>query len=152
MIPILDDLLIISLILTIPLFWIKNQKALALRILFTSGIAWLIAHGIKNLFPTPRPYLVEKLPALVNRPPTDSAFPSGHAATAFAIATTIFFFNKKWGIIAFLIALMVGLMRILGRVHYPIDILGGITIGIIIALIVNKLSRTHSKLNNIPHT
>ena len=66
------------------------------------------------------------------------SFPSGHSAIVFTIAMAVFYFNKKWGIIAFVLAILVGIGRVWIGVHRPIDILAGALIGILSGIIVNK--------------
>ncbi len=58
------------------------------------------------------------------------AFPSGHATFFFALATAVWFFNKKWGWRFFAAAAIIGLARIFAGVHWPSDIVGGALIGI----------------------
>src|SRR3989344_4036430 len=65
-----------------------------------------------------------------------NSFPSCHALFVFALATTVFMYNKKWGMVAYICALLVGIARVLAGVHYPTDILGGAVIGAITAWII----------------
>jgi undecaprenyl-diphosphatase len=69
------------------------------------------------------------------------SFPSGHIAFLFALAIAVYFFNKKWGLVFFILSLLVGLARIFVGIHYPLDILGGIVIGIVSAIVVRALIR-----------
>lgn len=146
-IELLDNYLIWALVLTIPLLWFKNYKTTAIQTFISSGTAWFTALTIKKLFPTPRPYVINQIPALINNPPSDSAFPSAHTALAFTIATSIFLLNKKWGIITYIIAIAVGILRTLALVHYPIDILGGAILGSTLAIIIYKLPQTQKTRN-----
>lgn len=67
------------------------------------------------------------------------AFPSGHAALAFAVATAVSFYYPKTSILFFLAALSIGVGRIAAGVHWPSDILEGAFVGIVTAIILNKL-------------
>lgn len=70
-------------------------------------------------------------------------FPSCHAANSFAIAVfTALWFRKKW-IAAILLgwALLECYTRLYLGVHYPSDIIFGMTIGSLIAYIVYRLSK-----------
>ena len=138
-IVLLDEFLIWIMISSIGWLWIKREKKAALLTFLSAGLGWSISQAIKHFYPTPRPYLREGVSALIPDPPTDGSFPSGHTTTAFAIATCIFIFNRKWGIVAYLFALAVGILRIMVRVHYGIDIAGGIILGISVSWILNKL-------------
>ena len=80
-----------------------------------------------------RPFVSLHTGRLVN-PFSEKSFPSDHAAVAFAIAASVFLYDKKLGIVLLFLALLVGLGRIYAGVHYPLDIVGGIIVGVISAL------------------
>jgi len=67
------------------------------------------------------------------------AFPSGHTTIMFALATAVFFFNKKLAYFLYASGVIIGLARVAGGVHYPSDILGGAMLGVFTAVIVYKL-------------
>lgn len=85
---------------------------------------------IRFFYHRPRPFFTYKLHPLLLE--NKWSFPSGHAAFFFAMATTIYLYNKKWGIGFFVAALLMNISRIVAGVHYPSDILGGMIVGIII--------------------
>ncbi len=63
------------------------------------------------------------------RLPTDSSFPSGHAAICFCGATALFLHFRRKALPAFFVAALVALSRVYLCVHYPTDVLAGIVIG-----------------------
>lgn len=63
------------------------------------------------------------------------SFPSGHTIFLFALATTIYLYNKLWGIFFYVSALLIGVARIAVGVHYPTDILAGAILGILTGII-----------------
>lgn len=71
--------------------------------------------------------------------PTDSSFPSGHTASAFAGAFGLLCAldkkQKLWAIPALILALMISASRIYVCVHYPSDVFAGMIIGIIIGIV-----------------
>jgi undecaprenyl-diphosphatase len=72
--------------------------------------------------------------------PTDPSFPSNIAAVTFAIATAIWLGgNHRLGGFLCLPAILICFARIYAGVHYPLDILGGIAIGILSAYLTYKL-------------
>ncbi len=91
---------------------------------------------LKNLIARPRPCAT--YPELVElvKIPHSYSFPSGHTVSAMAVAFTILTQHKKLGIVAFVMALLMGLSRLYVGVHFPTDVYGGIIVGALIALIV----------------
>ena len=106
--------------------------------------------GLKLLFARPRPYAV--LPEITSRAgkhegaPQRYAFPSGHSATAFALAVSWSLRNPDWYVVApsLLWASSVGVSRIWLGVHYPSDVLVGALLGSGIALGIHHFDR-HSR-------
>jgi undecaprenyl-diphosphatase len=117
----------------------KFKKEAALHALIASFLAWSLSNIIKDFFPTLRPFQINGNPTMVIIPPLDGAFPSSHAAASFAMAVTVWLHTKKWGIVFLLSALAIGIARVIGNVHYPIDILGGALLGVIFALSVERV-------------
>ena len=117
-------------------FQILRQKYREMFPVFFSVIfAYLIAYVLKILLHAPRPFTtLNGIDSLFMQ--TDYAFPSGHAMVFMALAVAIFLSHKKAGYIFMFFAFFIGLARIIAGVHFPIDILGGFVLGIIIALLV----------------
>ncbi|MCR5311900.1 MAG: phosphatase PAP2 family protein [Lachnospiraceae bacterium] len=66
------------------------------------------------------------------------SFPSGHTTCTMAAMTSIFIrFNKKYSWTAFIFVILMGLSRNYLMMHYPTDIIGGILIGGISAVLTN---------------
>lgn len=65
-----------------------------------------------------------------------TSFPSGHAITAFTLAASISFLFPRWSIVAFILALLIAMSRVLITSHYLGDVIGGAGIGILCALAV----------------
>lgn len=117
----------------------KIKREQVLHALFAVVVAWGIAQVIKAVFPTLRPFELNGLTPLTLVPSSNGAFPSGHTAAAFALATTIWLHDKKMGSVFVVAALTVGVARVWGNVHYPIDILGGAVLGAITAFLIEKV-------------
>ncbi|HUN55392.1 MAG TPA: phosphatase PAP2 family protein [Smithella sp.] len=65
-----------------------------------------------------------------------TSFPSGHAQTAFALATAATILKPRLGIPLFVIAGVVGISRIILNAHYLSDVIAGAGIGILLTLVI----------------
>jgi membrane-associated phospholipid phosphatase len=70
----------------------------------------------------------------------DFSFPSGHTIASFEAAVAIFLRNKKWGIPALVLAVLISFSRLYLYVHYPSDVLCSVILGTMIAWIGCKLT------------
>jgi undecaprenyl-diphosphatase len=101
-------------------------------------LAWGTSFVLKYLFHSPRPYLLlSDVNALFMHGTYDS-FPSGHATLFFALATSMYFYQKRFGAMLFVFAFVISISRIFSGVHFPVDILAGALIGVLIPIFVQK--------------
>jgi undecaprenyl-diphosphatase len=89
------------------------------------------------IYPEPRP--------LVPTPHTGS-FPSGHSATAFACATVIAWASPRLAVPAFVLAALVAWSRVYVGVHWPLDVLGGSALGVLVSIALLKLVAARPRL------
>lgn len=65
-----------------------------------------------------------------------TSFPSGHAVTVFTLAAALGILFPRWGAPAFVVAIIIGLSRVVLTSHYLSDVLVGASTGIIYAVAV----------------
>ena len=116
----------------------KIKKEAVIHALFSCFLAYGITELIKTFFPTLRPFQLNGDLPLTITVPADGAFPSSHAAVGFALAVTIFKHDKKVGILYLIMAGLVGVARIMAYVHYPIDIIAGAAVGVVISQLTSS--------------
>lgn len=110
---------------------LKNAVGAAYFALTVFG-AWIMDVIVKIFFGRARPDLWTSI-----LPETSFSFPSGHSmvSTALAFAVVVLLWNTRWRWIALILAppfvFLVGLSRIYLGVHYPSDVLGGWSAGLI---------------------
>lgn len=153
--PILDKAMpIITMLADAGIFWI----ALALILLFVkkqrkNGLAMLLAMlmglVVCNILLKPavariRPYdLQESMGVVINllvEKQSDFSFPSGHTISSFCAAVALVLGNRKLGIPAILLAILIGFSRLYLYVHYPTDVIASVILGTFLGIICHLLT------------
>ena len=125
---------------------------------FMVGAALLIGlalgNGVlKNVVGRIRPYdldgsLLTEADLLVSGL-SDFSFPSGHTLASFEAATVLLIRDKRMGIPALVLAILIALTRLYLYVHYPTDVIAGVIFGIAFAFlgvfVVNKIYKALSR-------
>lgn len=104
---------------------------------------FVVAETIRLIWFRARPFVALNFIPLINQSPTEASFPSGHSTFYFALATIVYFYNKKLGILFFVASFFIAVSRVFVGVHWPSDILVGAILGILMGWILNKLFKTH---------
>jgi undecaprenyl-diphosphatase len=117
----------------------RRIGAVALVLASTLG-GGLASAALKAVFSRPRPTVVPRLTEV-----SSPSFPSGHAmlsaAVYFTLGAMLARLEKSWRTRAYLllvasaVTLLVGISRVYLGVHYPTDVLGGWTAGLVWALL-----------------
>jgi len=120
----------------------KKDKISKLKFLVFSAVSVftariVITEIIRYFYYIPRPFVNSNIVPLISHEATGS-FPSGHAAFFFALAMSVYFHHKRWSILFFAGALLIGLARVIAGIHWPLDILAGAVIGVISSVLVAK--------------
>jgi undecaprenyl-diphosphatase len=71
----------------------------------------------------------------------DNSFPSDHASVTFAIALAVVVFGRRVGLVLLVGAVAIAIDRIFVGVHYPIDVLSRLLIGLLSAELVAVAGR-----------
>lgn len=100
-------------------------------------IGLLIVQGIDQLWDRQRPFVVlHHFHKLIAHPP-DASFPSDHVTASAGFAIALLLYGRlRAGAAAFVVAVLIGVARVMVGVHWPTDILGAIGVGAIAAILV----------------
>lgn len=120
--------------------------ALVTATLAADGLSYLLRQWIGR----DRPPLVYEDPRPLVGLPHSGAFPSGHAASAFAAATVIAWASRRLAVPAYLLAALVAWSRVYVGVHWPLDVIGGAALGTLVAIALLKLSAVRPQLLRAP--
>ncbi|MBI1998802.1 MAG: phosphatase PAP2 family protein [Parcubacteria group bacterium] len=110
-------------------------------------IAWIAAGVIKDLVASPRPFIALRDANLLFPHGDHDSFPSGHATFLFSLwwALRLTRFPKRLMWLSFAGAMLVGLARVAAGIHWPLDILGGMVLGVVVVWLLFKTRKYFSK-------
>ena len=110
-------------------------------------------YGLKFIACRPRPFVTNTDITLNIVAPSGYSFPSGHSIAAFSSALIVAVRERRaFGIAAYVVAALIAFSRLYNYVHFPTDVLAGMAIGTIAALIVIfvfKKTKLDNKIENI---
>ena len=115
------------------LFWLTSEWKNALCVLGFPAACLVAVSLLRKLFGRKRPYEKGVAP-LVEKNSTGNSFPSRHTACAFVIATVVAAYFPLGGGILYGVGTGIAFFRFLFGHHYPTDLLGGITLGILLGM------------------
>lgn len=138
------------------LFWIavgvlllcvRKTRVCGICVLTGLAVGALIANvTLKPLIARERPCWINEAVQLLIAVPKDFSFPSGHSQASFVAATAIYMNHRKWGIAAYVLAVLIAFSRLYLYVHFPTDVLAGAAIGICVGIAVSILIRRKAGL------
>ena len=133
----------------------KNRIGLILLIPLVILITDQIGSKIKDLEIRKRPYMKideDNINLLVNTPKnkdglykntksSKKSFPSNHSANIWALSTILSYIYNSKKKYFMILAILVSISRVYVGVHYPLDIIVGAGIGLIVSCLIIKLSQ-----------
>jgi undecaprenyl-diphosphatase len=118
----------------------EAKKQLLVTAIFAGIIALVVSRIAGKLYFDPRPFVTEHTTPLIPHG-ADNGFPSDHALLAMTLTAVTYFFSKKIALGMFALTALIGIARVLAKVHSPIDIAGGWLFGIVGAVLGFYLMR-----------
>jgi 2-O-(6-phospho-alpha-D-mannosyl)-D-glycerate hydrolase len=143
-----------------------NRRGIAATATVVFGMidAWALTELIKVIVRRPRPFeTLSNAPGALPAPetiiahPSSFSFPSGDAALAMGAAVAFAFVTPKYRVPILLLGISAALARVVVGVHYPFDVLGGMTVGIVSGVLAPRAigllrRRLRWRAFVIPHT
>lgn len=142
-------------LVAIMLFYFKRKK-MAVALFSSFLISGIAAQFLKNMVNSPRPKLYFEAGTYLNfidgvTLTGNSGFPSGHTATAFAIATVLALMikNKKWQLLILPATALVGYSRIYLAQHFLLDVIAGALLGSVSGVLAFYLATSGINIKSI---
>lgn len=122
------------------LYWCVNKKK-SIRIAWIVLLSSVVNGMVKNIVRMPRPFQKGVVSPLRVETATSYSFPSGHTqtATSFWGSAASILNNKTTLVLGITMIGLTALSRLYLGVHWPMDVIGGIILGVVCVGIGNKL-------------
>jgi undecaprenyl-diphosphatase len=105
-------------------------------VLVADAVADLLSRLGKLLVHRHRPFVHQLGPAT-----TTHSFPSGHTATSFACAVVLASLAPRLRVPCFVLAVLIAFSRLYNGDHFPLDVLAGAVLGLLVGAVVLRVSR-----------
>lgn len=119
----------------------RTWKLVAGSALGAAAVALLANMAISSIWHRDRPFQTHHVAEIWGAHKTDASFPSDHASAAFAIAVAVLLLEPIVGIAFLVLALLIGVGRVIIGEHYPGDVIAGAFVGSVAAIVVVRLGR-----------
>ena len=98
---------------------------------FVPASGFVILSLLRKKVNAPRPYEVWEIVPLLNRDSPGQSMPSRHVFSATIISMACFHASLSVGVVLLVLSALLGLVRVLGGVHYPKDVVVGYICGLV---------------------
>ena len=98
---------------------------------FVPASGFVILSLLRKKINAPRPYEVWEIIPLLDRDSPGQSMPSRHVFSATIISMACLHASLSVGVILLILSAILGLVRVLGGVHYPKDVLVGYACGLV---------------------
>lgn len=119
--------------------YVRTRRFLqGLSVIGMTSVTWALCWVVKYTVLAPRPFeIIEGITHLARA--VGSSFPSAHTTLTAALALSVWFYHKGLGRFLFGFAVLVGISRLFVGVHYPVDVVAGFLIGILVPLLLYRV-------------
>ncbi|MDO0930015.1 phosphatase PAP2 family protein [Streptomyces sp. TG1A-8] len=119
-----------------------RAAVVALAAPVTVVVAYAVNDALKLVVREDRPCQSLRVVTLEACPaPGDWSFPSNHAAIAAAAAVALLFVSRRLGTVAAVAAVVMAASRIWVGAHYPHDVVAGLAVGAVVAMLLTAAVR-----------
>lgn len=114
-------------------FLIEREKSV--KTVFVPAIMLVAVSVLRKIINRKRPYVALNIEPIIKKDKQGESMPSRHIFSVFMIAMAFMYVEPLWSVPLFAVGVILGVIRIIGGVHYPSDIFVGALIGIVSGII-----------------
>ena len=112
----------------------EGYLVLAFPYLIIPALSFILLTVIRKLINQPRPYEQWHISPLIEKKTKGNSMPSRHVFSATVIAMCGLKVNLILGIFLLILSVIIAFIRVIGGVHYPIDVIIGFLAGVLTGL------------------
>ncbi len=119
--------------LSLPFLFLRLPSSKRLRFMVFVSVSLLITLVLTRLaamlHQDPRPFVRDGVQAYFHSA-TDNGFPSDHTVMSVFSAAVVYAYSRRYGILLLVLAVCIGIARVLANVHHTQDVIGGMVVAI----------------------
>ncbi len=94
------------------------------------AISFILLSFFRKAVNAPRPYELLDIDPIIKKNTKGNSFPSRHVFSVFVIAMSLYYVWPSIGIVLMLIGIIISVIRVIGGVHFPRDVIAGAIMGV----------------------
>lgn len=113
----------------------RDKRLMLISSILAFFLAVIVGRLLGLLHDNEQPFYVLKGANQLIEHAIDNSFPSDHTMLFFSVCVSFFLYKAAWRYAWLLLAVLVGLSRIVVGVHYPFDVFVGACLGVVASLV-----------------
>lgn len=105
------------------------------KLLIIPAVSFVVVSLFRKGINFARPYELLDIDPIIKKDTKGNSFPSRHVFSVFIIAITLYYIYPPVSFILMVIGVIVSIVRVIGGVHFPRDVIAGAAIGIICGIV-----------------
>ena len=118
------------------LFLLFQRDMRVIRVIGVPALVFLLVTFIRRGFDRPRPYEVYPITPIIHRNKRGHSFPSRHVASAFILSMAFLYIFPPLGCLLLCFSTLLAVIRVVGGVHHPRDVIAGAGISIVLGYLL----------------
>lgn len=116
--------------------WAVDKWGLLTRVVLVPAGSFCLMSAMRKVLNKPRPYEVLAIDPLIHKSTRGKSFPSRHVFSSVVIAMAWLTWCVPVGVALLVASALMAVVRVLGGVHWPRDVVAGAALGVLAGLLV----------------